>query len=336
MAQREEHLEVEPFRIDAHYHIYPPDFMASQERLNPKWGRQSPPAVVANWSPQLALDIMDETGVAVGISQMITDPGVWFGDVAAACALSREWNEYAARLMADHPARFGMLATLPMPDIDGSLREIAYALDVLRADGVQIMSHYDAVYPGDPRFHPVLDELNRRRAIVLVHPFLPPGHSLLPGVRPRTVEFPFDSTRAIVSLVLSGATTRFPDIRFIFCHGGGTLPMLVGRIIELTKDEKDLPERVPRGIEFELKKFYYETANAYHRPSYAAISALIPSDRILFGTDFPYVSIPTTIEGLAAVEPRQETRRKIERNNALALLPRFRTAALDGAVSPRG
>ena len=200
-----------PFRIDVHHHIYPRQFMQHQEMLNPKWGPQMPPAVVKDWSPQFALDQLDRTNVAVAIMQMITDPGVWFGDAKAARILAREWNEYAAQMMRDFPKRFGMLAVLPMPDIDGTLEEIAYAFDTLRADGVQLMSHYDHKYPGDKAFAPILHELNRREAIVLVHPFLPPCHNILPGIRPRTIEFPFNSTRAIVSLVMSGATSEIPQ-----------------------------------------------------------------------------------------------------------------------------
>jgi 6-methylsalicylate decarboxylase len=314
------------FRIDVHHHIYPPRFMANQVKRNPKWGPQTPPAVVKGWTPKFAVDELDRTGVAVAISQMIADPGIWFGDVAAARDLAREWNEYAAQMMIDYPGRFGMLAVVPMPDVDGTLREIDYAFDVLHADGIQLMSHYEGNYPAHPNFRPVLEELNRRKAVVLIHPFLPPCHNVLPGVRPRTIEFPFDSTRAIVSLVLSGATSRLPDIRFIFCHGGGALPALAGRIEELTKDEKGRAERIPNGIEFELRKLYYEVANAYHRPTFAALEAFAPANHILFGTDYPYVSIPAHVDGLAKVVPDENLRRAIERDNVLALFPRFAKA----------
>ena len=175
-------------------------------------------------------------------------------------------------------------------DIETTL-VIEYAFDVLHVDGVQLMSHYEFKYPGDQRFWPVLEELNNRKAVVFVHPFyLPPSHDILPGVRPATIEFPFDSTRAIVSLVLSGATSRFADVRFIFCHGGGTLPMLAGRIAELTKvvkgrwvgeaeDEDELARKVPNGVEHELKRLYFEMANAYYPPSFRALHEFAPDRR---------------------------------------------------------
>jgi 6-methylsalicylate decarboxylase len=316
-----------PFRIDAHYHIFPSKFMANQAKRNPKVHdpRQVVPATIdlKNWTPAFAVEELDREGVATGILQMIAAPGIWFGDVAAARDLAREWNEYAAQMMGDFPGRFGMLAVLPLPDVDSALREIDYALDTLHADGVQIMSHYDGRYPGDPHFRPVLEELNRRKTVVFVHPFLPPSHNVLPNVRPATIEFPFDSTRAIVSLVLSGTTSELSDIRFIFTHGGGALPSLAGRIEELTKDDKDRTARIPNGIAFEFRKLYYEIANAYHRSTFAGLRELAPRSHILFGTDYPYISVAAHVQGLEKAEMSAGTRHAIERDNALALFPRF-------------
>jgi len=313
-----------PFRIDVHHHVYPSSFLSEQGKLNPAWHPQKPPEMVKDWTPQTAIDEMDANGIAVSIVSMSTAPGLWFGDKPAARRLARIWNEYAAGLARDYRGRFGFFAAMPLLDIDGTLGEIEYALDVLKADGVQLITDYDGLYPGDPLFRPVLEELNRRKAVAIVHPTVPPAClNMIPGVLPRTVEFVFDSTRAIVSLVLSGITSRLPDIRFVFCHGGGTLPMLAGRIEELTKNEKGRAERIPRGIEFELKKLYYETANAYHLPAYAALRSFAPTDRILFGTDFPYVTGATNRVGLDRAERSDELRMKIERSNALTLFPRF-------------
>ncbi len=313
-----------PFRIDVHHHIYPPPFLSEQGKVNPAWHPQKPPAMVKDWTPQTAIEEMDRNGIATSIVSMSTAPGMWFGDKPAACRLARIWNEYAAGLTRDHRGRFGFFAAMPLLDIDGTLKEIEHSLDVLEADGVQLITDYDGLYPGDPLFRPVLEELNRRKAVAIVHPTVPPAClNMIPGVLPRTVEFVFDSTRAIVSLVLGGITSLLPDIRFMFCHGGGTLPMLAGRIEELTKNEKGRDQRIPRGIAFELKKLYYETANAYHLPAYAALRSFVPVEHILFGTDFPYVTSADNRDGLHAAEPDDDVRMKIERSNALTLFPRF-------------
>jgi 6-methylsalicylate decarboxylase len=313
-----------PFRIDVHHHIFPPPFLSEQGKLNPAWYPQAPPAMVKDWSPHTTLDEMDRNGVAVAVVSMSTAPGLWFGNKPAACRLARIWNEYAADMVRNFPERLGMFAALPLLDIDGTLHEIEYALDVLHADGVQLITDYDGKYPGDHELRPVLAELDRRKTVVIVHPTVPPACvNIIPGVLPRTVEFVFDTTRAIVSLVLGGVTSQFADIRLIFCHGGGTLPMLAGRIEELTKNEKDRDKRIPRGIEFELKKLYYEIANAYHLPAYAALTAFAPLDRLLFGTDFPYVTSADNCAGLNKAEPSVEARTAIERGNALKLFPRL-------------
>jgi predicted TIM-barrel fold metal-dependent hydrolase len=332
-----ERNDIKPHLIDVHHHIYPPKFMAQQERLNPRWGSQVPPAMVKGWTPQMAVDILDRTGVATAIAQMIAAPGIWFGNVSAARALAREWNDYTAQMTRDFRGRFGMFAVVPMPDIDSTLREIEYAFDVLGADGIQLMSHYDGRYPADAGFRPVLEELNRRKAVAFVHPYLPPSHNIIPWVRPATIEFPFDSTRAIVSLVLSGTTSQLSDIRFIFCHGGGALPSLAGRIEELTKEiegrwpgeappKQNRDELIPNGVMFEFRKLFYEIANAYHSPAFAGLHALVPESHILFGTDHPYLAIPAHSEGLKKVLPSGAARRAIERDNALALFPRFAKA----------
>jgi predicted TIM-barrel fold metal-dependent hydrolase len=321
------------FRIDVHHHVFPPAFLSEQGKLNPAWYPQKPPAMVKDWTPQTAINEMDRNSIAGSIVSMSTAPGLWFGDKRAACRLARVWNEYAAQLARDYPGRFGFFAAMPLLDIDGTLEEITYALDVLKADGIQLITDYDGLYPGDPLFRPVLEELNRRKAVAIVHPTVPPAClNMIPDVLPRTVEFVFDSTRAIVSLVLSGVTSQLPDIRFIFCHGGGTLPMLAGRIEELTKNEKGRDERIPRGIEFELKKLYYETANAYHLPAYAALRTFAPIERILFGTDFPYVTSATNCAGLNRAEPSDDLKMKIERSNALTLFRRFAASGVTGRV----
>ena len=180
---------------------------------------------------------------------------VWLGDVAHGRRLARAWNEDAARIAHDHPGRFGVFAPVPVPDTDGSLAEIAYALDILKADGIGLMTSYDDRWLGDPSFAPVYEELNRRKAVVFVHPTVPVCcATILPTVPSFIVEVPTDTTRAITSLLLSGTLARFPDIRFVFPHGGGTVTVLAARITGLARMRKELAERIPAGAEPELAK----------------------------------------------------------------------------------
>ena len=150
----------------------------------------------------------------------LSTPGVWFDDGEAGRARSRECNEYGAKLMRDFPGRFGIFAAIPLPDTEGSLSETAYALDVLKLDGVGVLSSYAGKFLGDPKFNPVFEELNRRTAIVFVHPTLCCGNPI-PGLGGTILEVPMDTTRTITSLLINGTFARYPDIRFIFSHSHG-------------------------------------------------------------------------------------------------------------------
>ena len=217
-------------RIDVHHHYFPPSYLTPLEAYDRKAGLTTWPAQ-RDWSAARAIEAMDRAGVTTAILSIST-PGVWFGDNAAARELARICNDYAARLMADYPGRFGLFAVLPLPDVDGCLRELDYAMDVLHADGVVMTTSAGDRWPGDPAFAPVFDALNRRRTVAFFHPLAPDCcGSLIPGVNGSPIEYLFDSTRAIVSLLVGGTLQRCPDIRYLFSHGGGTLPMAAGRIV---------------------------------------------------------------------------------------------------------
>jgi predicted TIM-barrel fold metal-dependent hydrolase len=251
-----------------------------------------------------------------------SDPGVWFGDFDAARGLARDCNDYQARMVADHAGRFGMFTTLPMPDVDMTLAEIAYGMDTLKAQGVGMMTSYAGKYLGDPDFAPVMEELNRRKAVVFIHPLMTQCcTALVPGVPEVVVEYQSETSRTIASLLFSGTTLKFPDIRFIFSHGGGTVPYLVARFDRLFSGRPDLMKLSPDGVLPPLRRLYFDTAQAYNEYAMAALTRLMPSGQILFGSDFPAASPMLTGQGLAAFGLNEATLRAINRDNALALLP---------------
>jgi predicted TIM-barrel fold metal-dependent hydrolase len=265
---------------------------------------------------------MDENGIATAICSLV-QPGVCLGaDVDAARTLARECNEYGARMVADHPGRFGLFAVIPLPDAEGSLREIEYALDTLEADGINLFTSFDKKYLGDPSFTPVYEELNRRRALVYVHPTQPVCCvGLVPGVTVSTIEYATDTTRTIASLIYSGMTTRFPDIRFIFSHGGGTMPFLLGRFERLASEKQD--PWLKDGAAPHLRKFHYEIAQANHPGALDALLRLAPISNVLFGSDYPLRPASEAVEGLTAYTFTEAQRRAIDRENAERLVPRL-------------
>ncbi len=302
-------------RIDIHHHIVSPGYSAA---LKERGQRHAP------WSVERSLAEMDKSGIATAVTSLI-QPAVWFGDVPLGRRLAREANDFAARLSGDHPGRFGTFATIPYPDTEGSLTEVAYALDTLKAEGFCLMTSYGGKYLGAPAFWPVLEELNRRSAVVSTHPLSPQCcGSVVPEISVAAIEYATDTTRTMASLIFSGAAAKFPEIRWIFSHSGGTAPFLLSRFLVEEKTMKDREAKLPKGVMHELRKFYYDTAQGNHPGALAALLKLAPVSQVLYGTDYPFRDGGEVNAGLAAYGFSASELRAIDRDNALRLLPRLK------------
>lgn len=304
-----------PHRIDVHHHIVPPYWIKEKRDaiigdhagISNSWFLQ--------WTPARMIEQMDRNGIATVVTSLTT-PGVWFGNVEEARKLARESNVYAAQLARDYPRRVGVFAAIPLPDVEGSLREIEYALDVLKADGIGVLTSYDGKYPGHPSLAPVFDELNRRKAVIFFHPNSPVCcRNLIEGIPPAVEEFQFDTTRAITSLLFSGTIGRCPDLKMIFTHGGGALPMLAGRVARRSGRPT---------ADAELKKLYYDTASITNVSAMAGLLALVPPSHVVFGSDHPILPIGPGISQLRGLGFSHEVIDAIERRSALELLPRLK------------
>jgi 6-methylsalicylate decarboxylase len=311
-------------RVDVHHHFLPPAYMKEEhERISFTHGTVSSDKLLS-WAPSDSIEVMDRNGIATAIAS-VTTPGPWYGDVAAARRLSRMWNDYAAEQIRAYPGRYGLFAVVTPPDVEGSLKEIEYALDTLKADGIGLLSSYDGKYLGDPAFAPIFEELNRRNAVVYVHPTAAACcGSVLPTVIPQAIEFPFDTTRTIASLMINGALVKYPNLRFIFSHGGGATPMLAGRMAEIFDRRPNAAAMMPGGFMAGLRKFYYDTANAGRLGQMASLRLMTPLSQILFGSDYPFVAMASDIEDLQESVTSAADRAAIDRDNALALLPRLK------------
>jgi predicted TIM-barrel fold metal-dependent hydrolase len=287
---------------------------AIEDKLAMGRGRQR----ASSWSPVSDIEQMDAAGIALAIGS-VSIPGVWFGEADMARRLARAWNESAASVVRDHPSRFGFFAAIAPPDIDGSLVEVEYALDALKADGIALMSSYDGRWLGDAAFRPVLDELNRRKAVVFVHPAALPETGTPEGIKSHVLEGPFDTTRTVFSLLRNGVLSSCPDIRFIFAHGGGAVPYLAGRVATLSHGDGDM---APDRIRELLGRLYFDIALTINQPALAALTAFSPRSHILLGTDSPILPLEGEIKAWRNIAVDPDLRGRIEGKNAAALLGR--------------
>ena len=307
-----------PHRIDIHHHVVPPAYV---DAVKNREGVAAP-----KWSPQASIEDMDMSGIATSVVALI-QPGAYFKDIELDRRLSRESNEYVAKMVQTYPARFGSFATLPLMDVPGSLKEIEYAMDTLKADGIGLMTSYGTKYLGDKHFWPIWEELNRRGAAIYVHPLMPECcKNPFPEVPPSAIEYATDTTRTIASMLFGGAANKFPNIKWIWSHSGGTMPFLWSRF---TRQEVDMKEKakevLPNGVLAEVKRFHYDTAQGHHEGAMAALRALIPTSQIMFGSDFPYRKGAEVRDGLGARSFTPEERMAIDRGNALRIMPKLKT-----------
>ena len=311
--------------IDTHFHYYPPAYLRVQTEFE---GRRNsrPNAAITSWTRNKAFEEMDKSGVRTAVLSLASTPGTWFEFTAeAASRMARLCQDYAAEMVRDHPGRFGLFAPLSMLDADLTLKEIEYAFDTINADGVNLQSNYGDKWLGHAGFRPVYEELNRRKALVYVHPLVANCcRNLATGTSPAMIEVPHDTTRAVTHLLLSGTFARFRDIRWLFCHAGGTIPMLAGRIEYFSKGRGNAGDFAPGGVENELRRHHYDTANATHPASMAALLKLVPASQVLFGSDYPYAPVAAQAADLRKLGLAENDVRGIESGNALRLMPRLK------------
>jgi 6-methylsalicylate decarboxylase len=311
-----------PRRIDVHFHHIPPFYSEAVYEA----GRGPAIGKYPDWTPQLALELMDRHGIEVALTSL-AQPGVGFGTAASAQTLARRCNDYAADLVARWPRRFGAFATVPMWSIEGAIAEITHCLDVLKFDGVSLFASYEEKFLGDPWFDPVLDRLNARGAVVFVHPGLHTSSKGLalpwPGFM---MEYLFDTTRAVVNLIFSGAIARFPRVQFSLPHAGGLVPYFAWRLSVSPMIDKRLPQLSRNQVFAGLAHFWYDNALSPGEQTFGALDHVARPERIVFGTDYPFANPGVIAEAVTTHESgflSDVRRAAIDRGNALALFPRY-------------
>ena len=311
------------FTIDVHQHFLPDFFWReTNEGANPVGGIMPPP-----WTESSALTFMDDAGIDVAVLSIST-PGVHVGDDRRARVLARRCNEFAAELVRSRPDRFGSFAALPLPDVDGALEELSYALDVLKLDGVLLFSNVQGIYLGDARFEPVFMELERRAATVFVHPNPSPdpvAHRL--GLPDSLIDFTADTTRAVAEMLYSNRFARTSNVKYIFSHAGGTIPYLAGRF-GIVDEMSVIPGREARHSAAEtFRELYWDTALAFSDPVLRMLRSIVGLNHVMCGSDYPYFRRDLAVGSIAAlkrtVELKADEREAVMGVNALKLFPRL-------------
>jgi predicted TIM-barrel fold metal-dependent hydrolase len=310
--------------IDVHQHLTPDRYREALARLGVKGsGERSFPESDAG----TLLAALERTGLA-GAVVSVASPGAYFGDIAFTRRLVREVNDDLAAVVAKHPRRFGAVGLVSLPDLDAALRDVEHALDTLKLDGILLLTHNGDRYLGHPEEEPLYAELDRRKAVVVVHPKRAATSGWPQFSFPDAyTELPCETTRAIANLHWNGMFHKYPEIRWLMPHAGGVTPFLAFRFAGMD-DVEQVQERSPAGILATLRRLYYDVAQATHPAPLRALMEIADPSRVMFGTDFPFARnlgvIEQSLDGIATFDGFDAAlRRRVERDNALALFPRF-------------
>jgi aminocarboxymuconate-semialdehyde decarboxylase len=307
--------------IDTHHHLLPDFFWQATENPNAPVGGLAP----LQWSKEASVSFMDDAGIDVAIVSLST-PGVHTGDGAKARELARRCNEFSAELVRSRPDRFGGFACLPLPDVDASLVELSYALDVLGLDGFVLFTNSVGVYMGDAVLEPVFEELERRKSVVYVHPNPSPdaaAHAL--GLPDNLLDFPTDTNRAVAQMHYTNRFARTPNVKYIFSHAGGSIPYLAARFAII--DEMGfVPGGELRGSAADMfRRIYWDTALAASDPVLRMLRDVAGIGQVLYGTDFPYLRRDLAVRSKQRIslsgELNDSERRDILGGNASRLFP---------------
>jgi predicted TIM-barrel fold metal-dependent hydrolase len=324
-------------RIDTHHHFFSPGWKTAEKAF---FDKIHIPVNSGNrdWTPDKSLDDMQKGGVDKAMLSLASISGNWFGgDPQLAADVSQDSIEYGAQVVKEHPGKFGLFAPLPMINVEASLKQIAYAFDTAKADGIGLATVYGDKWPGDPMFDPIFAELNRRKAFVYFHPSTPACcGGLIPDLNPQggpaVLEVPFDTARCVTKLLITGTLAKYRDIKWMFGHSGGALPSLAGRINNffsggsLVTQPAKLEQIAPKGVMAEFARLYFDTANAAWPSSMAGLLKIVPESHVMFGSDFPYFSCAQNRDALNKLGLKHATLEAIDHGNAEKLFPRLKSA----------
>ncbi|MEC0140939.1 amidohydrolase family protein [Paenibacillus macerans] len=283
-------------------------------------GKNNPNAALL---PPWSMEIDEEAMIRMGLTgALLSLP------VSASPEVTRQINNLLAQCAAYNSTKYGMLACLPTEFVDEALKEIDYAYETLKVDGFCLPSNTKGIYIGDDRMDEILAELNRRSAVVLLHPTKPAGANESLFVKDMSIyEFPFDTTRSMMDLIYRGKVLKYPNIKWIVSHAGGTIPYIAYRLSTVAQENK-ASSLSSEEVLSSLKSLYYDVALSTSPSVFTTLKELVGASHILFGTDYPLRfenGVTESIEQLSSYLGFDEGEKtKLMSGTAKELFPRFR------------
>lgn len=324
-----DHSQIENLNlIDVHHHVILPEYEKALERSG---ARDPSKPLKRDTTSAKVVDNMARFGISKAIVNPLSAAGVHHGDDSNADFLVKTTSEAMAKFVSNAPTELGFFAPLSFPDVASALRQAEYALDVLNADGLMLLTNQNGFYVGDPRGDELWNELNRRGAVVFVHPTRPANHGTLNlKMWAAVIEYPFETTRVATNLIYNGVMAKYPNIKWLLAHAGGCFPYLSFRLKMMEEQDEQVPrfgERHPEGTAPYVGKFYFDTAIMGGNAPMKALQEVTEPSHILFGTDWPFVTAELVTEQLANLTSGEiftgDAYEAMARTNAIKLFPRF-------------
>lgn len=273
--------------VDVHCHNILPEYMGVLNRHDAAMDENYP---LPHWDVESHLAFMDSAGIDCSVLSMPV-PQPYFGDTEECSRIVRFYNEYCAGLKKKYPGKFKFCAALPLPDVESAIDEAIYALDSLGADGIKLATNSRGLYLGDMALDPLMEVLDKRNAVVIIHPHkpVPVNDSLIATTPLAMYEYPAETTRAVVNMISRNVLARYPNIKMVVPHCGSFLPLAIPRMKGIH------PAMVAKGImqpidwEGNLSRLYYDLAGGASPETVKMMLTITTPDKILYGSDYPYL-----------------------------------------------
>ena len=277
--------------VDVHTHIIIPEYV---EMLKAHGAELEETFPLPTWDVERHSAFMDSVGIRIAVLTM-PSPQPFYGNARESAKCIRRVNEVSARVKQDYPDRFWFCAALPLPDVNAAIREAIYALDTLGANGVKLATNSRGQYLGDKELDPLMEVLNERHAVIIIHPHRPTPYpeKIIATTRLAMYEYPAETTRAVVNMLSRNVLVRYPNLKVVVPHCGSFLPLALPRMQSILSAMVAQGYMQPIDWDGNLSRLYFDLAGNPAPEVLRSLLTITTPDHILYGSDYPY--LPDTV-----------------------------------------